>query len=157
MSGTDLIKEDLRQAGKRMTRLQWLGASILMGLFFGFVDTLTVACVLGYLSVQVPAYVGVPTTFSGYFFTGVVVGRLAPSTIEWEAPGGILICVLAFMMGFAGLAGQSTLLLVIHYGVLPAAAVGVCYVGLKAGRLGFKPLWHALRNRWKAPNRSSDS
>ena len=157
MAVTDLIRDDLKQSGRRMTRLQWLGVSTLMGMFLGFVDTLTVACVLGYLGVEVPAYVGVPTTFSGYFFTGVLVGRLAPPTIGWEAPGGILICVLAFMMGFAGFSGQGPFLLVLHYGVLPSAAVGACYVGLKVGRQGLKPLWHALWHRSKEPNRPSDS
>lgn len=145
MPVNDIIEEDIREAGERMTRLQWLGASVLLGLFLGFVDTLTVACVLGYLKIQVPAFVGLPTTFSGYFFAGFFVGKLAPLRIKWEAPAGSLICVLAFMAGYAGFRGQGPFQLVIHYGILPAAAVGICYVGLEAGRRGIKALWKKLR------------
>jgi hypothetical protein len=142
---SDLIEQDIREAGERLTRLQWLGASVLLGLFLGFVDTLTVACVLGYLKLQVPAFVGVPTTFSGYFFSGFFVGKLAPPRIKWEAPIGILICVLAFMAGYAGFTGQGPIQLTVHYGILPAAAVGICYVGVEGGRRGIKSLWRELR------------
>jgi len=154
MPVNDIIEQDIRQAGERMTRLQWLGASALLGLFLGFVDTLTVACVLGYLKMQVPAFVGVPTTFSGYFFAGFFVGKLAPLRIKWEAPGGILICALAFMAGYAGFSGQGPVLLVVHYGILPAAAVGICYLGLEAGRRGIRALWQDL---WKHRGRSHEA
>jgi hypothetical protein len=145
------LEQDVKEAGEGLNRLHWLGASCLAGFFFGFVDTLATACVLGYVSIQVPAQVGIPTTFSGFFFTGVLVGKLAPARIKWEVPLGILICVLLFMAGFAGFGGQGTLLLLVHYVILPAVAVGLSYAGLEIGRRGFKSFWKTL---WKARERA---
>ena len=105
-----------------------------MGFFLGFVDTLVIAAILGYLGLTVPAYFGVPTTFTGYFFTGMIVGNLAPPEIEWECPAGIVVCVVLLMLGLVGLRGQGILLFILHYLIIPAIAVGVCYLGLRYAR-----------------------
>lgn len=118
----------------RFTRMQWVGASIVMGFFLGFVDTLTIAAILGYLDLTAPAFIGVPTTCTGYFFSGMIVGKLAPSEIVWEAPAGILVCVILLMLGLEGLRGQGVLLFLLHYVVIPGIAVGVCYLGLRVAR-----------------------
>ncbi len=129
-----ITDEHVKPAVGRFSRLQWVAASIVFGFFFGFVDTLLIACVLGYLGVQVPAYFGVPTTFTGYFFTGWVLGNLAPREIVWELPAGILVCVLLLMWGLAGTQGASFLHLFLNYVCVPAVAVGICYLGLHVGR-----------------------
>ena len=123
----------------RMTRLQWVGGSIVLGFFLGFVDTLMIAAILGYLGVgylgvTLPALFGIPTTFTGYFFTGMIVGNLAPPEIEWEAPMGIIICVVLLMMGLVGLRDQGVLMFLLHYFIIPGVAVGVCYLGLRVAR-----------------------
>jgi hypothetical protein len=118
----------------RMTRLQWVGGSIVLGFFLGFVDTLMIAAILGYLGVKLPALFGIPTTFTGYFFTGMIVGNLAPPEIEWEAPMGIIICVVLLMMGLVGLRDQGVLMFLLHYLIIPGVAVGICYLGLRVAR-----------------------
>lgn len=129
-----ITDEHIKPIVWRFSRLQWVAASVVFGFFFGFVDTLFIACVLGYLGLQVPAYFGVPTTFTGYFFTGWVLGNLAPSEIVWELPAGILLCVLLLMWGLTGSQGLSLPYLLLHYVCIPGVAVGVCYLGLRVGR-----------------------
>jgi hypothetical protein len=118
----------------RFTRMQWVGGSIVLGFFLGFVDTLMIATILGYLGLTVPAFIGVPTTCTGYFFTGMIVGKLAPIEIVWEAPVGILVCVILLMLGLEGLRGQGVLWFIFHYVIVPGVAVGVCYLGLWVAR-----------------------
>ncbi len=129
-----LTDELVTPVAGRMTRLQWVGGSIVLGFFLGFVDTLMIAAMLGYLGVKLPALFGIPTTFTGYFFTGMIVGKLAPPEIEWEAPMGIIICVVLLMMGLVGLRDQGVLLFLFHYFIIPGVAVGVCYLGLRVAR-----------------------
>jgi hypothetical protein len=118
----------------RFTRMQWVGGSIVLGFFLGFVDTLMIATLLGYLGLKVPAYIGVPTTCTGYFFSGMIVGKLAPTEIVWEAPAGIVVCVILLMLGLVGLRDQGVLLFLLHYVIIPGIAVGVCYLGLRVAR-----------------------
>ncbi|MBI5251701.1 MAG: hypothetical protein HY912_19585 [Desulfomonile tiedjei] len=114
--------------------MQWVGGSIVLGFFLGFVDTLMIAAVLGHLGLKLPAYFGVPTTFTGYFFTGMIVGKLAPPEIEWECPIGIVACVVLLMLGLVGMREQGVLLFILHYLLIPGVAVGVCYLGLRVAR-----------------------
>lgn len=130
----ELIREHVKPKADRMTAAQWILAGLVVAIFFGFLDTLIVACILGYLGVQLPAYFGVPTTFSGYFFTGLTLGRIAPSQISWELAVGVLICVLLFMVGFVGLRGHRVLWLLIYFGLLPAVGVGACHMGVLVAR-----------------------
>lgn len=134
---TETMQELVKPVADRLTRLQWIGASIVTGFFLGFVDTLMFACILGYLGLKLPAYFGVPTTFSGYFVAGYLLSRFAPREIVWEIPAGILICSLLFMAGFVGFSGQSALLLFLHFVVLPAVAAGICFLGFAVGKHGW--------------------
>jgi hypothetical protein len=129
-----ITDEHVKPVVGRFSKLQWVAASAVFGFFLGFVDTLLIACVLGYLGLQVPAYFGVPTTFTGYFFTGWILGNLAPREIVWQLPAGILVCVLLLMWGLAGTHGMSIPHLFLNYICVPAVAMGVCYVGLRVGR-----------------------
>ncbi len=129
-----LTEELVTPVISRMTRLQWVGGSIVLGFFLGFVDTLLIAALLGYMGLQVPAYFGIPTTFTGYFFTGMISGKLAPSYIQWEVPAGIAVCVLLLMLGFVGFSGHGVLSFMLHFIIVPAIAVGICYLGLRLSR-----------------------
>ncbi|MGO9568448.1 MAG: hypothetical protein ACLP5H_12990 [Desulfomonilaceae bacterium] len=129
-----ITDEHVKPIVGRFSRFQWVAASVVFGFFMGFVDTLLIACVLGYLGLQVPAYFGVPTTFTGYFFTGWILGNLAPAEIVWELPAGILLCVLLLMWGLAGSQALSIPYLLLHYVCIPGVAVGICYLGLRTGR-----------------------
>jgi hypothetical protein len=129
-----ITDEHVKPVVGRFSRFQWVAASVVFGFFLGFVDTLLIACVLGWLGLQVPAYFGVPTTFTGYFFTGWILGDLAPSEIVWELPAGILVCVLLLMWGVAGSQGLSLPYLFLNYVCIPSIAVTVCYLGLRVGR-----------------------
>jgi hypothetical protein len=129
-----ITDEHVKPVVGRFSRLQWVGTGVVFGFFLGFVDTLLIACVLGYLGLRVPAYFGVPTTFTGYFFAGWILGNLAPREIVWEIPAGILVCVLLLVWGLAGTQGLSALSLFLHYVFIPGVAVGVCYLGLRVGR-----------------------
>ena len=82
-----ITDEHVKPIVGRFSRFQWVATSVVFGFFFGFVDTLLIACVLGWLGLQVPAVFGVPTTFTGYFFTGWILSDLAPPEIVWELPG----------------------------------------------------------------------
>lgn len=134
---TAIIEDVFRPLSERLTKLQWLLASIVIGFFLGFVSTLLIACVIGYLGLQVPAYFGVPTTFTGYFLTGYLLSQLAPAEVDWEIPTGILVCALVFMLGHVGLSGHGVFLFLIYFLLLPAIAVGVCYLGMTLGREGW--------------------
>jgi len=130
----ELIEEHIKPVTEQMTDLQWIVGTMALGVFFGFLDTLLIACVLGYLKLQVPAYFGIPTTFSGYFFAGVVIGRLAPARITWQASVGILICALVFMFGYGAGGDQGSGLMIVQYGLLPAVSVALFCLGKKAAR-----------------------
>lgn len=144
----DLADEYVKPAASRMSRLQWVVAGLVLGFFLGFVDTLLIATMLGYLGLKVPAYFGVPTTFTGYFFSGVILGRLAPRHILWEPPIGILICVWLFMLGFEGLKGHGVLLFLSYFALIPAIAIAVSYLGMRVGRKDLP--------RWRAWGKESD-
>ncbi len=150
---TETMQELVKPFADRLTKLQWIAASIVTGFFFGFVDTLIFAAVIGTFRVELPASFGVPTTFSGYFFAGYLLSRFAPREIEWEIPTGILICSLLFIFGFVGFSGQGALLLLFHYVVLPAIAVGISYVGLVLGREGRHGV-KSLLLRWRKDSES---
>jgi hypothetical protein len=102
------------------------------------VDTLIIAALLGFLGAKLPAYIGVPTTFTGYFFTGMIIGKLAPAEIEWEAPAGIIVCVFVLMLGLVGLRGHSILMFLLNYFIIPGVAVAVCYLGVWVARKKMK-------------------
>jgi hypothetical protein len=129
-----LTEEHVRPIAARLTRLQWVVAAAVVGFFFGFLDTLIIAAILGQLGLRVPAYFGVPTTFVGYFMTGLVLGKMAPKAITWEPLIGILLCVLFFMVGMAGLKDQTVLLFMFNFILIPACALGVSYLGLRVAR-----------------------
>jgi hypothetical protein len=130
----DFSEEYLRPVAVKFSRWRWFGVSIVVGFFLGFLDTLIFAALMGYLGITVPAYIGVPTTLSGYFFSGLILGGFAPQRIVWEIPCGILVCALLFMLGLFGLGGHGVFALILNFGLLPAVAVGVCYVGVLAAR-----------------------
>jgi hypothetical protein len=130
----DSIDQLVKPATQGFTRWRWLGASIIFGFFLGFVDTLLIAALLGTVGIKVPAYVGFPTTFSGYFFAGMIVATFAPPTVLWEIPAGILVCALALVMGLVGIKGHGVLSFILHFLVIPALAVGVCYGGVLVAR-----------------------
>ncbi|MFH1114493.1 MAG: hypothetical protein V1792_11275 [Pseudomonadota bacterium] len=142
------MRELVKPFADRLTRVQWIAASIVAAFFLGFVDTLVFAGVVGIFRVELPASFGVPTTFSGYFFAGYLMSRFAPREITWEIPAGILICALLFMLGFVGISGQGTLLFLLHYAVLPVIAAGIGYLGLVLGREGRKGI-KSLFRRWR--------
>jgi hypothetical protein len=130
----DLIEEHVRPVTEKFSRSRWFGVSIVVGFFFGFLDTLMLAALMGSLGIVVPAYVGVPTTLTGYFFAGMILGRFAPAQIHWEIPAGILVCSLLLIWGLFGLSGHGVLAFIFNFFVVPAVAVGVCYLGLLTGR-----------------------
>lgn len=145
-----LAEEHFKPYLGNMTALQWFGASVVMGIFCGFVDTLLIACVLGYLGIKVPAWFGVPTTFTGFFLAGWIIARLAPREISWEPPAGILVCVLLLMLGLwpPDLSGVTSFLLTIfNYVLVPAIAMGICYLGMYVGRNGWQPVMEKLRRK----------
>jgi len=129
-----ITDEHVKPVVGRFSKLQWVAASIVFGFFFGFVDTLFIACVIGYLGLQVPAYFGIPTTFTGYFFTGWILGTLAPSEIVWEVPAGIVVCVLLLMWGMVEPQGVSIPFFFLNYVCIPGVAVALCYLGVRVGR-----------------------
>ena len=112
MSLTDELVEP---AVEKFSRSQWVLAGLILGVFLGFVDTLFIATLLGYLELTLPMWFGVPTTFTGFFFTGMIAGRLAPAEIVWEPPSGVLICVILMMLGLVGLKGHGVLLFLFHF------------------------------------------
>jgi hypothetical protein len=147
---TAIIDDVFRPLSERLTKLQWLVAGIVIGFFLGFVSTLLIACVIGYLGLQVPAYFGIPTTFFGYFLTGYFLSQLARPEVDWEIPTGILVCAVVFMLGHVGLKGHGVILFLVYFLLLPAIAVGVCYLGIILGREG----WAGLKSL--VPRRASN-
>ena len=143
----DFIEEHLRPVTTRFSGWRWFGVSIVVGFFLGFIDTLMLAALMGYLGIVVPAYFGVPTTLLGYFFAGIILGRFAPVQVLWEIPAGILVCSLLLVMGLFGLSGHSLGSFIFNFGVVPAIAVGVCYLGVLAsrGQLKWKPIADKLK------------
>jgi hypothetical protein len=136
MSLTDELVEP---AVSKFSRYQWVLSGLILGFFLGFVDTLLIATLLGYLGLKLPLWFGVPTTFTGYFFAGIIAGRLAPPDILWEPPAGVLICVLLMMLGMMGLRGHGVWFL-FYFGVIPAVAVAVCYLGVRIARKKNSPV-----------------
>jgi hypothetical protein len=130
----DVFDEHVKPLAQGLTRWRWLGVGVVLGFFLGFVDTLLIAALLGTAGIKVPAYFGVPTTFTGYFFTGMILGGLAPREIVWEVPLGILVCALLLVLGLMGLKGQGVLSFILNFIFLPATAVGVCYLGMRVAR-----------------------
>jgi hypothetical protein len=139
------INDYFGPAVRPFSRVQWAVAGLVVGLFLGFADTLLIAALLGYLGLTVPAWFGVPTTFTGYFFSGVILGRLAPKNIVWEPCAGIVLCVLLMMAGLVGLRGHGLLLFMLHFVAVPAAAVAVSYFGLRVGREGLRAVMKSLK------------
>jgi hypothetical protein len=129
-----LAEEHVRPVAAKLSRLHWVVAAAVVGFFFGFLDTLIIAAILGHFGLKVPAYFGVPTTFVGYFMTGLVVGKLAPKDVLWEPLIGILVCVLLFMLGMASPKEQGVLLFMLNFVLIPACALGVSYLGLRVAR-----------------------
>jgi hypothetical protein len=148
-----ITEEHVRPATNQFSSIQWIGTGLIMGFFLGFVDTLLIAALLGYLKVTVPAYVGVPTTCTGYFFSGLIIGKLAPPWVEWEPPAGVLICASLFMLGFTGIREQGIGLLLVHYVLIPAIAMGISYVGLRAGRGDLQLPWKKVKIEDQAKTR----
>jgi hypothetical protein len=148
-----ITEEHVRPVTNQFSRTQWIGTGLIMGIFLGFVDTLLIAALLGYLKVTVPAYVGVPTTCTGYFFSGLIIGKLAPPWVEWEPPVGIFICATLFMMGFAGFRGEGIGLLFLHYVLIPGIAMGISYVGLRSGRGDLQWPWKKAKINDEAKTR----
>jgi hypothetical protein len=130
----DLIKELVKPVVVTYSRGRWFGASIVVGFFLGFLDTLMLAALMGYMGITVPAYFGVPTTLTGYFLSGMILGGLAPLKIVWEIPCGILVCALLMVLGLFGLRGHGVLAFMFNFGLIPAIAVGVCYLGVLMAR-----------------------
>lgn len=130
----DFLEEHLKPVTDKFSRWRWFGVSIVVGFFLGFMDTLMLAALMGYLGIVVPAYVGVPTTLTGYFFAGMILARFAPVQIVWEIPAGILLCSLLLVWGLFGLSGHGFGSMILNFGVVPAIALGVCYLGVLAGR-----------------------
>jgi len=118
----------------QLSTLQWVGAGLVLGLFFGFVDTLLIAAALGTVGITVSAYFGVPTTLTGYFFAGLLLGKWAPKHVEKGPIVGIVLFVWLFMWGFVGLRGHGALGFLGYFLLIPAVAAGLCYVGLHLGR-----------------------
>lgn len=143
-----LAEEQLKPYLGKMTSLQWLGASIVLGIFFGFVDTLFIAFVLGTLKIQVPAWFGVPTTFTGFFLAGWIVARFGPRGISWQPPAGILVCVLLLMQGISRPEpGEvtSSLLIFFNYVIVPVIAMAICGLGMYVGRHGWQSFGDNLK------------
>jgi hypothetical protein len=92
------------------------------------------AALMGSVGIVVPAYVGVPTTLTGYFFAGMILARFAPVQILWEIPAGILACSFFLVWGLFGLSGHSFGAFILNFVVIPGIAMGVCYLGALAGR-----------------------
>jgi hypothetical protein len=125
--------EFVRPATSRFTRLQWLAAGLLLGFFLGFVDTVIIAALLGFLGLKVSVWFGIPTTFSGYFFTGMILGALAPEDVVWEPVIGVFIIIEIMMTGLVGLKGHG-IFFFFHFVIVPVIAAGVCYGGLLLSR-----------------------
>lgn len=130
----NLIDEYFRPAAANFLPWHWVLTSMVVGFFLGFVDTIFIGAIMGYAGVRMPAYFGVPTTFSGYFLTGMMLGRIAPPTIFYHIPLGIILCSLLFMWGMAGPAGQGGLAFISNFVLIPAVAGGVCYLGVRLAR-----------------------
>lgn len=130
----DFLEEHVRPVAERFSRWRWFGVSIVVGFFLGFIDTLMLAAVMGSLGIVVPAYVGVPTTLTGYFFAGMALARFAPVQILWEIPAGILTCSFLLVWGLFGLHGHSIGAFIFNFVFIPGIAMGVCYLGVLAGR-----------------------
>jgi hypothetical protein len=138
----DLIEEQVKPAAHGLASWQWVGVSLVVGIFFGFLDTLMIGAVIGHLGFQVPAYFGVPTTCTGYFLAGVALGRIAPAAILWQIPAGIVVCAVLVMVGLAGLSGHGVFWFLVNFLVIPALAAGACYGGV----------WFVRRNSVKRPS-----
>jgi hypothetical protein len=135
-----LVEEELKPVLSRMPSYQWVGLSIVLGIFFAFLDLLMIAAVLGYLHLQPPAWCAVPITFTGFFFAGWSVGRFGPSYVVWEPPVGILVCILLLLMGLARpemTGAWAVFVLFLNWVVVPLVAMTVCYGGLRVGRGGW--------------------
>jgi len=143
----DLIDEQVKPAAQELPSWQWVGVSLVVGIFFGFMDTLMIGAVIGYLGFQVPAYFGVPTTFTGYFLAGAALGRIAPAAILWQIPAGIVVCAVLAMLGLAGLSGHGVFWFLVNFLVIPALAAGACYAGV----------WFVRRNAVKGPQEEAAS
>jgi hypothetical protein len=141
----NLINEYFEPVVRPFTRVQWAVAGLIVGVFLGFVDTLFLAALMGYAGITVPAWFGVPTTFTGYFVSGIILGRLAPKNIAWEPCAGIFVCVILMMAGLVGFRGHGFLLFLFHFVVLPGAAAMVSYLGILVGREGFKPVVQRIK------------
>ncbi len=133
----------------RFTRLQWVGASIVLGFFLGFVDTLMIGALLGNSISRCRLMSGSPPPVQGIFFSGMIVGKLAPREIVWEAPAGIFVCVILLMLGLEGLRGQGVLWFLFHYVIIPGVAVGVCHLGLWVARRKSKAQTAPARTHWQ--------
>jgi|GEM_PF-1896908 len=145
----NLINEYFGPAVRPFTRVQWAVAGLIVGVFLGFVDTLFLAAFMGYLGITVPAWFGVPTTFTGYFVSGIILGRLAPKNILWEPCAGIFVCVVLMMGGLVGFRGHGFLLFLLHFVVIPGGAVAVSYLGILVGREGFRAVIQRIKSRKK--------
>ena len=146
----DLIQEYVKPVVMTYSRWRWFGASIVVGFFLGFLDTLLLAALMGHLGITVPAYFGVPTTLTGYFLSGIFLGSLAPPKIVWEIPCGIMVCALLMVLGLFGLRGHGVFAFIFNFGLIPAIAVGVCYLGVLMTRGQLKKKFGADQSKTTA-------
>jgi hypothetical protein len=143
----DTAQEQLEPFVNRMVPWHWVVAAIPVGIFLGFIDTLAIATVLGYLRISLPGWVGIPTTFTGFLCTGWLAGRMAPRSIVWQPPFGIFLCTVLVMLGYMGLRGLGALNLFFHYLIIPGLAAAICYAGLRIGRDSWKGFIAGLTRR----------
>jgi hypothetical protein len=129
-----LREEHLEPIYTKFSRLQWVGTAVVIGFFLGFVDTLFIAAILGYMGLKMPLFFGIPTTFTGYFFTGMLLGSMAPKEIVYEPPIGIVICVIFFMWGLYGFSGHGVFWFIFNFIIIPALGFGICYLGIMLAR-----------------------
>ncbi len=123
-----LAREIITPAIGKFGKLQWFVTGMVLGFFLGFMDTLLIAMILGYLHIQVPAYMGIPTTFVGYFFAGVFTGRFAPKEIDWEPALGVVVTTIFMMWTMMGFQGHGTSFF-LYFVVIPALAGLVAFFG----------------------------
>ena len=50
-----ITEEHVKPLTDRFSSIQWVGTGLVMGFFLGFVDTLLIAALLGYLGITVHA------------------------------------------------------------------------------------------------------
>jgi MFS family permease len=124
-----IFTEIVEAPAKRFTRLQWIAAGLVMGLFLAFVDTLVIATILGALELRLPKWFGIPTTFSGYLVAGMIAGKFAPEDMRREFLFGILVCVWLFVWGFYGW-GWHGGMFIVYFIVIPAIAAAVAHGGM---------------------------